>query len=62
TLTTKLKSTSLEPDRCSIFFAYKWQWMGGFVTFMIYMVTTFSLYVPDWSFVVYHDQKPEKFT
>ncbi|GER45442.1 hypothetical protein STAS_22395 [Striga asiatica] len=62
TLTTKLRSTSLEPDHFSIFTAYKWQWMGGFVAFVIYMVTTFSLYIPDWSFVVYHNHGPEKYT
>ncbi|KAK6140138.1 hypothetical protein DH2020_026136 [Rehmannia glutinosa] len=38
------------------------RWIGGFVAFVIYMVTTFSLYVPDWSFVVYHHDKPERFT
>ncbi|GFQ05463.1 hepaRaN-alpha-glucosaminide n-acetyltransferase [Phtheirospermum japonicum] len=62
TMTTKLRSTSLEPDHFSIFTAYKWQWIGGFVAFVIYMVTTFSLYVPDWSFVVYHHHKRERLT
>ncbi|KAK6147081.1 hypothetical protein DH2020_017993 [Rehmannia glutinosa] len=38
------------------------RWIGGFVAFVVYMVTTFSLYVPDWSFVVYHHDKPERFT
>ncbi|CAA0836114.1 Protein of unknown function (DUF1624 [Striga hermonthica] len=36
--------------------------MGGFVVFVIYLVTTFSLYVPDWGFVVYHDHRPKKYT
>ncbi|KAK6140190.1 hypothetical protein DH2020_026074 [Rehmannia glutinosa] len=62
TLTTKLRSTTLKPGHFAIFTAYKWQWIGGFVAFVIYMVTTFSLYVPDWSFVVYHHDKPERFT
>ncbi|PWZ28394.1 Heparan-alpha-glucosaminide N-acetyltransferase [Zea mays] len=29
--------------------------LGGLVAFVVYMVTTFSLYVPDWSFV-YHNE------
>ncbi|KAI3472034.1 hypothetical protein Pfo_029773 [Paulownia fortunei] len=62
TLTTKLRPTNLNPGHFSIFTAYKWQWIGGFVAFVIYMVTTFSLYVPDWSFVVYHHDKPERYT
>ncbi|XP_051130346.1 uncharacterized protein LOC127250915 [Andrographis paniculata] len=49
-LTTKLKPATLNPNHFSIFTAYKCQWIGGFVAFTIYMVTTFSLYVPDWSF------------
>ncbi|PIN10307.1 heparan-alpha-glucosaminide N-acetyltransferase [Handroanthus impetiginosus] len=62
TLTTKLRPTNLNPGHLSIFTAYKWQWIGGFVAFVIYMVTTFSLYVPDWSFVVHHHEKTERYT
>lgn len=29
--------------------------LGGYIAFVIYMVTTFSLYVPDWSFVYHND-------
>jgi hypothetical protein len=29
--------------------------LSGFVAFIIYMITTFSLYVPDWSFVYHND-------
>ncbi|KAH6806022.1 heparan-alpha-glucosaminide N-acetyltransferase-like protein [Perilla frutescens var. frutescens] len=53
-LTTKMRPGTLKPDHhqyFSIFSAYRWQWLGGFAAFLIYMVTTFSLYVPDWSFV-----------
>ncbi|XP_027349149.1 heparan-alpha-glucosaminide N-acetyltransferase-like [Abrus precatorius] len=49
TFTTKLRPTTLGPGHLSIFTAYKW--FGGFVAFLIYMITTFTLYVPDWSFV-----------
>lgn len=59
-LTTKIRPTALKLDHFSIFSAYRWQWLGGFAAFVIYMVTTFSLYVPDWSFVV-HDDKPERY-
>ncbi|CAI9760662.1 unnamed protein product [Fraxinus pennsylvanica] len=62
TLTTKLRPTVLKPGSFSIFTAYKWQWFGGFVAFVIYMVTTFTLYVPDWSFVVHHEHGSEKYT
>ncbi|KAL0409976.1 UNVERIFIED_CONTAM: Heparan-alpha-glucosaminide N-acetyltransferase [Sesamum latifolium] len=62
TLTTKLRPSSLSPGHFSIFTAYKWQWIGGFAAFVIYMVTTFSLYVPDWSFVVYDDHKHDRYT
>ncbi|KAI3441447.1 DUF1624 domain-containing protein [Psidium guajava] len=51
TLTTKRRPTVLKPGHLSIFTAYRWQWMGGFIAFLIYMVTTYALYVPDWSFV-----------
>ncbi|CAL9026673.1 unnamed protein product [Prunus brigantina] len=61
TLTTKLRPTVLEPGHLSIFTAYKWQWIGGFLAFLIYMITTFSLYVPDWSFVVDNDHRSKKY-
>ncbi|KAL0316199.1 UNVERIFIED_CONTAM: hypothetical protein Sradi_5498100 [Sesamum radiatum] len=38
------------------------RWIGGFVAFVIYMVTTFSLFVPDWSFVLNEDDKAERYT
>ncbi|KAL3839703.1 hypothetical protein ACJIZ3_024294 [Penstemon smallii] len=59
TFTTKLRPTTLNPGRFSIFVAYKWQWIGGFVAFVVYMVTTFTLYVPDWSFV---DDNAQRYT
>ncbi|KAI3447549.1 hypothetical protein Pfo_004214 [Paulownia fortunei] len=62
TLTTKLRPTSLKSGPFSIFTACKWQWVGGFVAFVIYMVTTFSLFVPDWSFMVYQDDRAERYT
>ncbi|PQP95962.1 heparan-alpha-glucosaminide N-acetyltransferase [Prunus yedoensis var. nudiflora] len=60
TFTTKLRPTVLEPGHLSIFTAYKWQWIGGFVAFLVYMITTFSLYVPDWSFVVHNKDHGSK--
>ncbi|TYI43444.1 hypothetical protein ES332_A01G170400v1 [Gossypium tomentosum] len=45
TLTTKRRPTVLEPGYSSIFTAYRWQWLGGFVAFVIYMTTTYSLHV-----------------
>ncbi|KAL2481355.1 Protein of unknown function (DUF1624) [Abeliophyllum distichum] len=62
TLTTKLRPTVLNPGYFSIFTAYKWQWFGGFVAFVIYMVTAFALYVPDWTFVLHHKHGAEKYT
>ncbi|XP_052177017.1 uncharacterized protein LOC127791206 [Diospyros lotus] len=62
TFTTKLRPTALNPGHFSIFTAYNWQWIGGCVSFIIYMVTTYALYVPDWSFVAYHHDKPERYT
>ncbi|WJX18103.1 heparan-alpha-glucosaminide N-acetyltransferase [Trifolium repens] len=62
TFTTKLRPTTLSPGYLSIFTSYKWQWFGGFVAFVIYMVTTLSLYVPDWSFVDYNSSKPKRYT
>ncbi|KAK3043046.1 hypothetical protein RJ639_002614 [Escallonia herrerae] len=61
TLTTKLRPTVLDPGHFSIFTAYKWQWLGGIVAFVVYMVTTFALYVPDWSFSVHHQDKTERY-
>ncbi|KAK8621079.1 hypothetical protein V6N13_067522 [Hibiscus sabdariffa] len=62
TLTTKLRPTVLKPGYSSIFTAYRWQWLGGFAAFVIYMVTTYSLYVPDWSFVVKTDDATTRYT
>ncbi|GKV46300.1 hypothetical protein SLEP1_g53291 [Rubroshorea leprosula] len=39
TLTTKLRPTVLQPGHFSIFTAYKWQCLGGFIVFLIYMIT-----------------------
>ncbi|CAL5334701.1 unnamed protein product [Camellia sinensis] len=62
TFTTKLRPSVLDPGHFSIFTAYKWQWLGGFVVFLIYMITTYALYVPDWSFMVRQDQGTETYT
>ncbi|KAL8211486.1 hypothetical protein R6Q57_005923 [Mikania cordata] len=62
TFTTKFRPTVIEPGHFSIFSAYRWQWLGGFIAFLIYMITTFTLYVPDWSFTIHHDHKSESFT
>ncbi|TYH31299.1 hypothetical protein ES288_A01G162700v1 [Gossypium darwinii] len=62
TLTTKRRPTVLEPGYSSIFTAYRWQWLGGFVAFVIYMTTTYSLHVPDWSFVVSTDSETTQYT
>ncbi|XP_029126566.1 heparan-alpha-glucosaminide N-acetyltransferase [Cajanus cajan] len=56
TFTTKLRPTTLGSGHLSIFTAYRWQWFGGFVAFFIYMITTYTLYVPDWSFVDHFDE------
>ncbi|XP_047151467.1 heparan-alpha-glucosaminide N-acetyltransferase-like [Vigna umbellata] len=63
TFTTKLRPTTLGSGHLSIFTAYKWQWLGGFVAFLIYMITTFTLYVPDWSFVDhFNGDEPKRYT
>ncbi|XP_027070188.1 uncharacterized protein [Coffea arabica] len=62
TFTTKLRPTAISPGFRSIFTAYKWQWLGGFVSFLIYMITVFTLYVPDWTFVVHHGHAAGKYT
>lgn len=62
TFTTKVRPTSQNLDHFSIFTAYKWQWIGGFTAFVIYMVTLFSLYVPDWSFSAQNGDKIERYT
>ncbi|KAK2364192.1 heparan-alpha-glucosaminide N-acetyltransferase [Trifolium repens] len=63
TFTTKLRPTTLTPGRIAIFTAYKWQWFGGFVAFLIYMITIFTLYVPDWSFVDHaNGDEPKRYT
>ncbi|QHO46396.1 hypothetical protein HN51_015923 [Arachis hypogaea] len=61
TFTTKLRPTTFTLGHLSIFTAYKWQWFGGLVAFLIYMITTYTLYVSDWSFVDHiDDDKPLK--
>ncbi|XP_020107184.1 heparan-alpha-glucosaminide N-acetyltransferase-like [Ananas comosus] len=54
-LTRKVRPTVVASGPIAIFDAYRWQWIGGFVAFVVYMVTTFSLYVPDWSYVFHSD-------
>uniref|UniRef100_A0A0D9XQS9 Heparan-alpha-glucosaminide N-acetyltransferase catalytic domain-containing protein n=1 Tax=Leersia perrieri TaxID=77586 RepID=A0A0D9XQS9_9ORYZ len=53
--TTKVRPTAVRSGPYAIFHAYRWQWLGGFIAFVIYMVTTFSLFVPDWSYVYHND-------
>ncbi|KAF9607980.1 hypothetical protein IFM89_003900, partial [Coptis chinensis] len=43
TFTTNVRPTVLKSGHFSIFSAYRWQWLGGFIAFLIYMITTFSL-------------------
>ncbi|XP_021289735.1 heparan-alpha-glucosaminide N-acetyltransferase-like [Herrania umbratica] len=62
TLTRKHRPTVLEPGRLSIFTAYRWQWIGGSVAFVVYMITTYSLYVPDWSFEVDNGDEATRYT
>ncbi|CAM8973233.1 unnamed protein product [Rhodiola kirilowii] len=58
TFTIKSRPATLAPGHFSIFTAYKWQWLGGFIAFLVYMITIYSLYVPDWSFV-FHNENDE---
>ncbi|KAM0009936.1 putative heparan-alpha-glucosaminide N-acetyltransferase [Helianthus debilis subsp. tardiflorus] len=62
TFTTKLRPTTIESGHFSIFTAYRWQWLGGFLAFLIYIITTFTLYVPNWSYTMQHHHKSETFT
>ncbi|RVX11900.1 Heparan-alpha-glucosaminide N-acetyltransferase [Vitis vinifera] len=62
TLTTKRRPTVIDSGHFSILSAYKWQWIGGFVAFLIYMITTYALYVPDWSFVIDQDHEAKRYT
>ncbi|XP_022007303.1 heparan-alpha-glucosaminide N-acetyltransferase [Helianthus annuus] len=63
TFTAKHRPTVIEPGYFSIFSAYRWQWLGGFIAFLVYMITTYALYVPDWSFTIHDDDgKSETFT
>ncbi|KAG2685461.1 hypothetical protein I3760_10G126800 [Carya illinoinensis] len=62
TLTTKRRPVVLEAGHISIFTAYRWQWIEGFVAFLVYMVTTYALYVPDWSFVLHKDDGAKRYT
>ncbi|KAE8651046.1 hypothetical protein Csa_001534 [Cucumis sativus] len=47
----------LDHGHFSIFTAYRWQWIGGFAAFIIYIITTYALYVPNWSFSVLEDDQ-----
>ncbi|KAK6779510.1 hypothetical protein RDI58_021694 [Solanum bulbocastanum] len=61
-LTTKLRPTTLTPGHFSIFTAYKWQWLGGFVAFVVYMTTIYGLYVPDWNFLEHDGDTSQRYT
>ncbi|KAK8959332.1 hypothetical protein KSP40_PGU016345 [Platanthera guangdongensis] len=54
-LTHKFRPREISSNPFAIFRGYSCQWIGGFVAFSIYMITTFALYVPNWSFV-YHNE------
>lgn len=60
--TTKVRPTVLKPSHFAIFSAYRWQWLGGFVAFVIYMITTYTLYVPDWDFVLHDKHGAKRYT
>ncbi|KAI3970192.1 hypothetical protein MKW92_015312 [Papaver armeniacum] len=60
-LTVKMRPTVLGSGYFSIFTAYRWQWIGGFIAFIIYMITTFALYVPDWTYAYSDDDGSKKF-
>ncbi|KAM0909554.1 hypothetical protein ACQ4PT_014723 [Festuca glaucescens] len=51
--TIKVRPNTVQSGPYAIFNAYRWQWLGGFIVLVIYMVTVYSAYVPDWSYV-YH--------
>lgn len=51
--TIKVRPSTVRSGPYAIFHAYRWQWLGGFIVLVIYMVTSYSVYVPDWSYV-YH--------
>ncbi|KAG6769762.1 hypothetical protein POTOM_025423 [Populus tomentosa] len=53
---------TIEPGHFTIFTAYRWQWIPGFISLVVYMVTTFALYVPDWSFTVDQDHERRRYT
>jgi len=53
--TIKVRPATVRSGPYAIFNAYRWQWIGGFIVFVVYMITTFSLYVPDWSYVYHLD-------
>ncbi|KAF9619188.1 hypothetical protein IFM89_005742 [Coptis chinensis] len=61
TFTTKVRPIVLKSGHFSIFSAYRWQWLGGFIVFPIYMITTFSLYVPDWTYEFDEDHQIKKY-
>ncbi|WOL12757.1 heparan-alpha-glucosaminide N-acetyltransferase-like isoform X1 [Canna indica] len=54
-LTTKIRPTAIANSPFAIFNAYHWQWIFGFIAFVIYMITTFAVYVPDWSYVFHSE-------
>ncbi|KAI3922998.1 hypothetical protein MKW98_013532 [Papaver atlanticum] len=60
-LTVKMRPTVLGSGYFTIFTAYRWQWIGGFVAFIIYMITTFALYVPDWAYTYSDNDGSKKF-
>ncbi|KAI3908357.1 hypothetical protein MKX01_027379 [Papaver californicum] len=60
-LTVKMRPTVLGSGYFTIFTAYRWQWFGGFMAFIIYMITTFALYVPDWNYTYYAHDGSKKF-
>ncbi|XP_077240213.1 uncharacterized protein LOC143881102 [Tasmannia lanceolata] len=62
TVTIKIRPSVLGSSHFSIFTAYHWQWIGGFIAFLVYIITTYTLYVPDWSFVLQDRSGGKTFT
>ncbi|CAL9189527.1 unnamed protein product [Musa hybrid cultivar] len=54
-VTTKIHPTTIGSGPFAMFNAYRWQWIFGCVAFVVYMTTTYALYVPDWSFVFHRE-------
>ncbi|XP_038717000.1 heparan-alpha-glucosaminide N-acetyltransferase [Tripterygium wilfordii] len=57
--TKDAQAKEVSPSQFSIFKLYFWHWLVGAGVLVIYLVTLYMTYVPDWQFTVHNKDSPD---